>query len=117
MMLVPDEIVRIFDKTPARELQLEQETKQEEDAMQFANFRPIGARIFAKYIKKEQVSSGGIILPGVENEPCNTASVLAIGSKVESIKVGDTIYFSTYGGRKMGDDHVILQEEDVLGLL
>ena len=93
------------------------------------NFRPLSDRILAKRIKQEERSSGGIIIPDSAQEKPQEAEVVAIGNgkKLDNgsvqqieVKVGDRVLFGKYSGSEIkleGVEHVILREEDVLGVL
>lgn len=52
--------------------------------------KPIQDKIFAQKIKEEQKTASGIILPE-KTKTANLYKVLAIGNKVQHVKVGDTV--------------------------
>lgn len=91
--------------------------------------RPLGDRILVKRIAEETKTAGGILIPDNAKEKPMEGAVVAVGSgkvlndgKVRAleIKVGDKILFSKYSGTEIkvaGDEHLILREEDVLGIL
>jgi len=57
-------------------------------------------KVVAEVMKKESVSSGGIILPdGAEKEPQTYGLVISVGAKVTTIKPGDTIICAKHGGQ------------------
>jgi chaperonin GroES len=33
------------------------------------------------------------------------------------VKIGDKIYFGKYSGTEVGEDHLIIREEDILGII
>jgi chaperonin GroES len=33
------------------------------------------------------------------------------------VKVGDVIYFGKYAGTELGDDHLIIREDEILGIV
>ena len=94
-----------------------------------ANIRPLQDRILIKRVKEEEKSKGGIIIPDTAKEKPIEGEVIAVGNgkvledgKVRplDIKAGDTILFSKYAGTEIkieGEDHLILREEDVLGVI
>jgi chaperonin GroES len=92
-------------------------------------FRPLADRILVKRIEEEERSTGGIIIPDTAKEKPQRAEVVAIGNgkrmddgKVQPIdlKVGDRILFGKYSGSEIkldGAEHLILREDEVLGIL
>lgn len=53
--------------------------------------RPIKKNMIVKLIEKETVSKGGIVLTGPDAQEVSKGIVLAIGSQVELVKVGEVI--------------------------
>jgi chaperonin GroES len=94
-----------------------------------AKFRPLQDRLLVKRVEEEAKTKGGIIIPDSAKEKPLEGKVVAIGNgkiledgKVRplDIKVGDAILFSKYSGTEVkidGEDHLILREEDVLGVM
>jgi chaperonin GroES len=94
-----------------------------------AKFRPLQDRLLIKRVEEENKTKGGIIIPDTAKEKPLEGKVVAVGNgKVSEdgkvrpmdIKVGDSILFSKYAGTEVkidGEDHLILREEDVLGVL
>ena len=92
-------------------------------------FRPLHDRVVVKRLEGEEKTKGGIIIPDTAKEKPLEGKVVAVGNgkiledgKVRplDIKAGDTILFSKYAGTEVkieGEDHLILREEDVLGVL
>src|ERR1700757_3389010 len=92
-------------------------------------FRPLHDRVVVKRIDAENKTKGGIIIPDTAKEKPLEGKVIAVGNgkiledgKVRplDIKAGDTILFSKYAGTEVkieGEDHLILREEDVLGVI
>ena len=91
--------------------------------------RPLQDRILAKRVVEEEKTAGGLFIPDTAKEKPLEAQVIAVGNgkvledgKVRplDIKAGDTILFSKYAGTEIkieGEDHLILREEDVLGVI
>lgn len=91
--------------------------------------RPLGDRILVKRIAEETKTAGGILIPDNAKEKPMEGAVIAVGSgkvltdgKVRAleVKVGDKVLFSKYSGTEIkveGDEHLILREEDVLGIV
>ncbi len=90
--------------------------------------RPLGDRILVKRIKEEEKTKGGIIIPDTAKEKPQEGKVVAVGKgKVEEgklispeVKPGDKILFGKYSGSEIkldGEEHLILREDDILGIL
>ena len=91
--------------------------------------RPLHDRVIIKRLEEEKISAGGIVIPDSAAEKPVRGEVIAAGNgkiledgKVRplDIKAGDTILFSKYAGTEVkieGEDHLILREEDVLGVI
>ena len=83
------------------------------------NFQPLGDRVFVTYTEEMERTSGGIYVPDTAKEKPQRGTVLAIGKKVENVKVGDQVLFDKYSGSKLridDEDCLILKEEDILGI-
>ena len=90
--------------------------------------KPLGDRILVKRIESEEKTSGGIFLPDTAKEKPQEANVIALGTGgrdddgklIEfSVKVGDTVLISKYGGTEVkidGEECLILKESDVIGI-
>jgi chaperonin GroES len=91
--------------------------------------RPLGDRILVKRIKEEEKTKGGIIIPDTAKEKPQEGKVVAVGKgKVTEegktiapdVKPGDKILFGKYSGSEVkieGEEHLILREDDILGVL
>jgi chaperonin GroES len=92
--------------------------------------RPLGDRILVKRIKEEDKSKGGIIIPDTAKEKPQEGKVVAVGKGkmneqgtkllVPDVKAGDKILFGKYSGSEVkieGEEHLILREDDILGVL
>jgi len=92
-------------------------------------FRPLQDRIILKRVKEEEKSKGGIIIPDSAKEKPIEGEVIAVGSgkvnedgsvrKLE-VKVGDRVLFGKYSGTEVkldGEEHLIMREDDLLGIL
>jgi len=92
----------------------------------FENLKPLGDRLLVKRIDQEEKTAGGIIIPDAAKEKAQTGSVLAVGPGRKDaqgqfvpceVKVGDVVYFGKYAGTDAGNDHLIIREEEVLGIV
>ena len=85
------------------------------------NFQPLGDRILVKVKEAETTTASGIIIPdNASKEKPTTATVLAIGGDVETIKVDDTIMYAKYSGTEIsleGEDYLVLETSDILGIV
>ena len=91
--------------------------------------RPLQDRLIVKRVEEEEKTKGGIIIPDTAKEKPLEGKVIAVGNgkiledgKVRplDIKAGDRILFTKYAGTEVkieGDEHLILREEDVLGVI
>ncbi len=91
--------------------------------------RPLGDRILVKRIKEEDKTKGGIIIPDTAKEKPQEGKVVAVGKGkmtedgkliAPDVKAGDRILFGKYSGSEVkleGEEHLILREDDILGVL
>ena len=88
--------------------------------------RPLYDRLFVERIEAEEKTEGGLYIPEGAKEKGQTGKVLAIGAgRLDNngknvpmtVKVGDTIYFGKYSGTDLDDKHLILKEDDILGVV
>jgi len=94
-----------------------------------ANIQPLGQRVLIKRTDAEEVTAGGIVLPDTAQEKPQEAEVVALGTGgkddkgedfVFSVKVGDKVLISKYGGTEVkidGEEHLIISESDILGII
>jgi chaperonin GroES len=90
--------------------------------------RPLQDRILVKRIEEEGKTKGGIIIPDTAKEKPSEGKVVAVGKgkvledgKVVplEIKKGDRVLFNKYSGSEIqieGEEHLIIREDDVLGI-
>jgi chaperonin GroES len=86
-------------------------------------------RIIVKRIAEEEKSKGGIIIPDTAKEKPQEGKIVAVGKgklnedgKVAplDVKVNDRVLFGKYAGTEInidGEEHLIMREEDVLGVI
>jgi chaperonin GroES len=91
--------------------------------------RPLQDRILVKRVEEEERTKGGIIIPDSAKEKPVEGEVIAVGNgkvteqgKVQplAVKKGDRILFGKYSGTDIkidGIEHLILREEEVLGII
>ncbi|TCO67668.1 co-chaperone GroES [Caldanaerobacter subterraneus] len=90
--------------------------------------KPLGDRVVVKVIQSEEVTKGGVILPGTAKEKPQQGEVVAVGpgqyidgKRVEpEVKVGDKVIFSKYAGTEVkldGEEYLLLRESDILAII
>ncbi|ADL69596.1 MULTISPECIES: co-chaperone GroES [Thermoanaerobacterium] len=90
--------------------------------------KPLGDRVVVKVTEAEEVTKGGIVLPGTAKEKPQQGEVLAVGSgeyidgkRVElEVKVGDKVIFSKYAGTEVkldGEEYLLLRQNDILAIV
>ena len=91
--------------------------------------RPLQDRVIVKRIEEEEKSKGGIIIPDTAKEKPQEGKVVAVGKgKVNDdgkitpldVKVNDRILFGKYSGTEIsidGEEHLIMREDDILGVI
>jgi chaperonin GroES len=91
--------------------------------------RPLQDRVIVKRVAEEEKSKGGIIIPDTAKEKPQEGKVVAVGKgKVDDsgklraldVKAGDRILFGKYSGTEIkleGEEHLILREDDILGVI
>ena len=91
--------------------------------------RPLQDRIIVQRIEEDETTKGGIIIPDSAKEKPQEGKAIAVGNgKVTEdgklqpldVKKGDRLLFSKYAGTEVtieGEDHLIIREDDVLGIL
>ncbi|MCH8890412.1 MAG: co-chaperone GroES [Myxococcales bacterium] len=91
--------------------------------------RPLQDRIIVKRIGEEETSKGGIIIPDTAKEKPQEGKVVAVGKgKIRDdgvlqkldIKKGDRVLFGKFSGTEVtleDEEHLIIREDDVLGIM
>jgi chaperonin GroES len=91
--------------------------------------QPLRDRLIVKRLDEEEKTKGGIIIPDTAKEKPLEGKVIAVGKGKLldngtlvplEVKAGDRILFGKYSGTEIkidGEDHLILREDDVLGII
>lgn len=87
--------------------------------------KPVGDRLIVKPIKKEEITSSGIVLPDtVEKEQKAEGEILSVGTgeKISklSLSVGQKVIYKKYGGEEVEiekTEYKILDHDDVLAII
>lgn len=90
--------------------------------------RPLGDRVVVKVVKNE-MTSGGIVLPDTAQEKPQLGEVIAVGNgrlldsgeraKME-VQTGNKILFAKYAGTEVkldGEEYLVISEKDILGIV
>ncbi|HEV2600685.1 MAG TPA: co-chaperone GroES [Candidatus Babeliales bacterium] len=91
----------------------------------FDQFRPLGDKVLVKRIEQEEKTAFGIIIPDAAKEKAQTGVVLAVGPGrfngttvvPMNVAIGDKVYFGKYSGTEADRDHLIIKEDDILGII
>ena len=91
--------------------------------------RPLHDRVIIRRLEEEEKTKGGIIIPDSAKEKPLEGKVIAAGKgkilengeiRPLDVKEGDRILFGKYSGTEIkidGEEHLILREEDILGVI
>ena len=91
--------------------------------------RPLHDRVLVKRLAAEDKTSGGLFIPDTAKEKPLEALVISVGNgkvlesgevQALSVKAGDKVLIGKYSGSEVkldGKDHIILREDDILGVL
>ena len=92
--------------------------------------RPLQDRVLVKRLEESvEKTKGGIIIPDTAKEKPQQGKVIAVGKGKKNddgkvtpldVKTGDTILFGKYSGSEIkidGEEHLIMREEDILGVV
>jgi chaperonin GroES len=90
--------------------------------------RPLHDRVIVKRIDEEEKTTGGLIIPDSAKEKPQEGKIVAVGPGKQDdgkvialdVKAGDRILFGKYSGTEIkldGEEHLILREEDILGVI
>jgi len=91
--------------------------------------RPLHDRILVKRLEAEGRTAGGLFIPDAAKEKPVEGLVVAVGDGTRNkdgvripldVKAGDRVLFSKYSGtevKAVGDDHMILREDDILAVI
>jgi len=92
----------------------------------FQKIRPLYDRVLVQRLEDESKTPSGLYIPENAKEKAQTGKVVSVGSgKVTTdgrqvplqVKVGDVIFFGKYAGTDAGKDHLIIREEEILGIV
>ena len=86
------------------------------------NFTPLGDRVLLKVQEIETKTAGGIYIPdSAQQEEKTQASVVAIGSDVKHVKIGDEVVFTKYAKSATvtldNKEYLVMETSEVLGVI
>ena len=91
--------------------------------------RPLHDRILVKRLQEVDKTAGGLYIPDTAKEKPVEARVIAVGSgkilddgtvRKPDVRAGDKVLFGKYSGSEIkiaGEEHLILREDDLLGVV
>ncbi|MBF2755902.1 MAG: co-chaperone GroES [Gammaproteobacteria bacterium AqS3] len=91
--------------------------------------RPLHDRVVVRRADEEEVSAGGIVLPGSAAEKPSQGEVIAVGpgKLLDSgerapmgVKEGDVVLFGQYAGSQVkvdGDELMVMSESEIFGVV
>jgi chaperonin GroES len=91
--------------------------------------RPLQDRVLIRRVQEEEKTKGGIIIPDTAKEKPIEGEIVAVGNgKVQEngtvraldVKPGDRVLFGKFAGTEIkldGEEHLILREDDILGVV
>ncbi len=91
--------------------------------------RPLQDRLLVRRVEEQEKTKGGLIIPDTAKERPLEGEVIAVGAGKRTddgtlvapdVKAGDRILFGKYAGTEIkiaGVEHLILREDEVLGIV
>lgn len=93
------------------------------------DLRPIGDKVVVEVLEEEDKTAGGLYLPDSAKKKPQQGKIVAVGDgrilddgkrAPMSVKVGDKVLFSKYGGNEVqlnGNEYTILDEDQIYAVL
>src|SRR5947199_9687720 len=94
-----------------------------------ASLKPLGDKIVVQVTESDDKTAGGIYLPDAAKKKPQQGKVIAVGTgrvldsgerNKLSVKQGDSVLFSKYGGNEVtldGEEYTILDEDQIYAIL
>ncbi len=92
----------------------------------FERIKPLGDRVLIKRVEAQEKTASGIIIPDAAKENAQTGKVIAVGpgritesgqTITLAVKEGDIVYFGKYAGTQAGEEFLIINEDELLGVI
>ena len=84
------------------------------------NIKPLDKLVLATIDSAPTTTASGLYLPESATEKPKTATVVAVGSGVKNVKVGEKIIYESYAGtdiKHQDQDYVLVNEEKILAIV
>ncbi|MBN9504338.1 MAG: co-chaperone GroES [Armatimonadetes bacterium 55-13] len=94
-----------------------------------ANLKPLGDKVVVQLVEQEEKTASGIYLPDTAKKKPTEGKIIAVGEgrtldsgerNTLTVKVGDRVLFSKYGGNEVnvdGQDYTILDEDQIYAII
>jgi len=94
-----------------------------------AKLKPLGDKVVVQLVEQEEKTASGIYLPDTAKKKPTEGKIIAVGEgrvldngdrNKLTVKVGDRVLFSKYGGNEVsvdGQDYTILDEDQIYAIL
>ena len=94
-----------------------------------ANLKPLGDKVVVEVLDAEEMTASGIFLPDSAKKKPQEGTVIATGNgrvldngerNQLSVKVGDKVLFTKYGGNEVsleGKEYTILDEDQIYAII
>jgi chaperonin GroES len=91
--------------------------------------KPLHDRVVVRRAEEEQVTSGGIIIPGTATEKPSRGEVIAVGNGTRDnngelqaldVTVGNVVLFNKHAGTEVNvnnEDFVIMHEDEIVAVI
>jgi chaperonin GroES len=93
------------------------------------SIKPLGDKVVVQVLEQEDKTAGGILLPDAAKKKPQQGKVISVGEgrtldngdrNTLTVKVGQTVLFSKYGGNEVtvdGDEFLILDEDQIYAIV
>jgi len=86
------------------------------------NFKPLGDRVLIKVQEAATKTASGIYIPdNAEQEKPTQAEIMAIGSEVKDVKVGNQVVFTKFARSATvtldETDYLVMETSEILGVI
>jgi chaperonin GroES len=94
-----------------------------------SSIKPLGDKVVIQVVEQEEKTASGIFLPDTAKKKPQEGKVVAVGNgrvldngqrNSLSVKVGDRVLFSKYGGNEVNvgsEEYTILDEDQIYAIL
>tara|TARA_R100001230_G_C5509108_1_gene50332 strand:+ start:57 stop:353 length:297 start_codon:yes stop_codon:yes gene_type:complete len=89
-------------------------------------FEPTGGNVVIKSLDPDEMTTGGVIMPDVDDESCQKGEVISVGPGPllqggtrgnMQTKKGDIVYYPRFAGKKLEvqrQEFVVVREDEIL---